>query len=65
MVIKLRDFGKVFENSKNKQLSFVFKSKKLKQFGLTNEQLMNTQVFPKKLKLFKVKERKINSKNRK
>jgi len=65
MVIKLRDFGKIFENSRNKQISFVLKSRKLKRLGLTSEQLMNAQVFPKKLKLFNVKGKKINSKNKK
>ena len=58
--MKLKDFGKVFKNSRNNQVSFVLKARKLKKFGLTNEQLMNIRIAPKETKLFAFdKEKKI------
>ena len=56
--IKLGDFGSIFKNSRNNQVSFVLKSRKLKKFGLTKEQLMNAKIFPKELKVLTLEKKK-------
>jgi len=60
--IKLSELVNKTMNKANKQISFNLRARKLKKFGMTAEQLLDITFIKPKVKFYKKKEGKTNSK---